>query len=62
VQDALRLGCCAVGFTIYPGSAHQLEMYEQLRAYAGGKAQRARSRHLVISARIGSEQGRRIRD
>jgi class I fructose-bisphosphate aldolase len=21
VQDALRLGCCAVGFTIYPGSA-----------------------------------------
>src|SRR5579864_8524525 len=34
VQDALRLGCCAVGFTIYPGSAHQLEMYGQLRAYA----------------------------
>lgn len=34
VQDALRLGCCAIGFTIYPGSAHQLEMYQQLRAYA----------------------------
>ncbi len=34
VQDALRLGCCAVGFTIYPGSAHQLAMYEQLRACA----------------------------
>ena len=34
VQDALRLGCCAVGFTIYQGSAHQLEMYGQLRAYA----------------------------
>jgi class I fructose-bisphosphate aldolase len=34
VQDALRLGCCAVGFTIYPGSSHQFEMYEQLRAYA----------------------------
>lgn len=34
MQDALRLGCCAVGFTIYPGSAHQLEMYGQLRAYA----------------------------
>jgi class I fructose-bisphosphate aldolase len=34
VQDALRLGCCAVGFTIYPGSAHQLEMYGQLRTYA----------------------------
>jgi class I fructose-bisphosphate aldolase len=34
VQDALRLGCCAIGFTIYPGSAHQLEMFGQLRAYA----------------------------
>lgn len=34
VHDALRLGCCAVGFTIYPGSTRQLEMYGQLRAYA----------------------------
>jgi class I fructose-bisphosphate aldolase len=34
VADALRLGCCAVGFTIYPGSAHQYEMYEQARAIA----------------------------
>jgi class I fructose-bisphosphate aldolase len=34
VQDALRLGCCAIGFTIYPGSARRLEMYGQLRAYA----------------------------
>lgn len=34
VQDALRLGCCAIGFTIYPGSAHQLEMFGQLRALA----------------------------
>src|ERR1700710_429167 len=24
VQDALRLGCCAIGFTIYPGSVHRL--------------------------------------
>ncbi len=31
VDDALRLGCCAVGFTIYPGSARSREMYEQLR-------------------------------
>ncbi|HSG06158.1 MAG TPA: fructose-bisphosphate aldolase, partial [Nitrospiria bacterium] len=31
VKDALRLGCCAVGFTIYPGSAHCQKMYEQLR-------------------------------
>lgn len=34
VQDAHRLGCCAIGFTIYPGSAHQLEMFGQIRAYA----------------------------
>ncbi|HEY2050992.1 MAG TPA: class I fructose-bisphosphate aldolase [Caulobacteraceae bacterium] len=34
VEDALRLGCCAIGFTIYPGSAHESQMYGQLRAYA----------------------------
>lgn len=34
VRDALRLGCVAIGFTIYPGSAHCTEMYQQLRAIA----------------------------
>jgi len=34
VRDALRLGCVAVGFTIYPGSAHAQEMYQQLRELA----------------------------
>ncbi len=34
VADALRLGCSAVGFTIYPGSAHRFKMYQQIRAYA----------------------------
>jgi class I fructose-bisphosphate aldolase len=34
VADALRLGCCAIGFTIYPGSAHELAMYQQFRALA----------------------------
>lgn len=34
VNDALRLGCCAIGLTIYPGSALRKEMYEELRAYA----------------------------
>ena len=63
VEDALRLGCCAVGFTIYPGSAHQLEMYGQLpRLCRGGKTQRARGRHLVLSPRVGSEQGWRNGD
>ncbi len=31
VRDALRLGCAAVGLTIYPGSAHCKVMYEQAR-------------------------------
>jgi fructose-bisphosphate aldolase, class I len=34
VADALRLGCAAVGFTIYPGSAMRGLMYEQLREIA----------------------------
>jgi class I fructose-bisphosphate aldolase len=34
VGDALRLGCAAIGFTIYPGSSARLEMYEQIRAAA----------------------------
>lgn len=31
VQDALRLGCTAVGFTIYPGSGLRNEMFQQIR-------------------------------
>ena len=31
VHDALRLGCAAIGFTIYPGSAERNTMYEQIR-------------------------------
>ena len=31
VGDALRLGCAAIGYTIYPGSALRNEMYENLR-------------------------------
>jgi len=34
VDDALRLGCAAIGFTIYPGSSHAGVMYEQLRDLA----------------------------
>jgi fructose-bisphosphate aldolase, class I len=34
VREAMRLGCVAVGFTIYPGSAHRLEMYGRIRAIA----------------------------
>jgi len=31
VSDALRLGCSAIGFTIYPGSEDQYEMMEEIR-------------------------------
>ncbi len=34
VEDALRLGCSAVGFTIYPGSDEQFEMMEEIRELA----------------------------
>ncbi|MEC8651824.1 MAG: class I fructose-bisphosphate aldolase, partial [Planctomycetota bacterium] len=34
VQDALRLGCAAIGFTIYPGSCERNEMYMELREIA----------------------------
>lgn len=30
VQDALRLGCAAIGFTIYPGSSSSLDMFEEI--------------------------------
>ena len=34
VDDALRLGCAAVGFTIYPGSSERNEMYMEFREIA----------------------------
>ncbi len=34
VEDALRLGCVAVGYTIYPGTADRRSLYEQLQALA----------------------------
>ena len=34
VDDALRLGCVAIGFTIYPGSLYRNTAYEQLRELA----------------------------
>lgn len=44
VQDALRLGCVAIGFTIYPGSAASRIMYEELRELAA----EAKSRGLAV--------------
>lgn len=31
VDDALRLGCVGIGYTIYPGSGHRNKMYEDLK-------------------------------
>lgn len=31
VDDAVRLGCAAIGYTIYPGSDHAFDMMEDLR-------------------------------
>jgi len=44
VKDALRLGCVAIGFTIYPGSAQAQTMYQQLRA----AAEEAKSAGLAV--------------
>jgi len=30
IDDALRLGCSAIGFTLYPGSEHMLELQEEI--------------------------------
>ncbi len=40
VDDALRLGCAAIGFTIYPGSSHRKQMYEEI-AVASREAKKA---------------------
>ena len=40
IEDALRLGCAAIGFTIYPGSSAGLDMFEEIadmRAEAAAK-------------------------
>jgi class I fructose-bisphosphate aldolase len=40
VEDALRLGCAGIGFTIYPGSQHRKQMYEEI-AEASRQAKKA---------------------
>ncbi len=44
VDHALRLGCAAIGFTIYPGSAYAQTQYEQLN----GLAEEAKSAGLAV--------------
>lgn len=33
IEDALDLGCCAVGFTIYPGTSEKNIIFEQLKEF-----------------------------
>ena len=44
VEDALRLGCSGIGFTIYPGSAHSQALYEELRELT----REAKAKGLVV--------------
>ena len=44
VDDALRLGCVGIGYTIYAGSAQRSEMYEDLREIA----REAKARGLLV--------------
>lgn len=44
IRDALRLGCVAVGYTIYPGTADRRLQYEQLRELV----EEARAAGLVV--------------
>jgi class I fructose-bisphosphate aldolase len=46
VKDALRLGCAAIGFTIYPGSDEQFGMMEEIRAL--GEEAKASGLAIVI--------------
>lgn len=44
VDDALRLGCVAIGFTIYPGSAFAQAQFEEIRALSA----EAKKKGLVV--------------
>ncbi len=44
VDDALRLGCSAIGFTIYPGSAFAQAQFEEIRAISA----EAKAKGLVV--------------
>ncbi|MGE0109271.1 MAG: class I fructose-bisphosphate aldolase [Bdellovibrionales bacterium] len=44
VDDALRLGCAAIGFTIYPGSDAMYNQYEELRELS----REAKSKGLAV--------------
>ena len=60
VKDALRLGCSAIGFTIYPGSSARNTMYEEIRELIlEAKDARPADGDVGLSARRGPRQGGR---
>jgi len=48
IRDALELGCSAIGYTIYPGSDRQYDMFEEVRA--GAAEARANGLAVVVWA------------
>ncbi len=44
VDDALRLGCVGIGFTIYPGSSLRKQIYEEI----AGAARKAKRKGLLV--------------
>ena len=60
VKDAVRLGCSAIGYTIYPGSAARNQQYEDLRELiAEAKTLRPADGALGLPARRRAVQGGR---
>lgn len=54
VDDALRLGCAGIGFTIYPGSSERKGMYEEIAA-ASREAKKAGLAVIVWSYARGEQ-------
>ena len=60
VSDAMRLGCVGIGFTIYPGSSHRLQLYAQIRALSE-EAKRCGLAVVIWSYAQGSKLSKRER-
>ena len=62
VRDALRLGCAAVGYTIYPGSSCCVcDVRAVARDRRGSQGVRPGGGRVVLPARLGHQQGGRDR-
>jgi len=57
VEDALRLGCAGVGYTLYPGSEQQFDMHEKLRQLTKTRGMRVWPWSCGATPRRRAEQG-----